>query len=210
MRKLNRRHFIQGTGAGLLLSPFVSLLGDRPKAQAATAKQAKRLLLFCTMGTNPDIWTPTSVSGENAFTFSASTQPLAAIKNSLVLVEGCPSLNPSNGHGAPDGLTGLGYDKVGSTGMISIDQFIADHLVVSGIKRPIPSLLLGAKTTSDGGGKTMFLRGNNLTTIASPLSAFNTVFGGALPANVSAGSLLKRRKSILDLLGREIGEIRCT
>ena len=207
-RRFDRRRFIRGSGAGLLLSPFASLLGDRPQAQGATTKQAKRLLLFCTMGTNPDIWTPPSVMGESQFTFNGSTQPLAAIKDGLVLIEGCPSLNPSNGHGAPDGLSGLGYDKIGSSSMISIDQFVADRLVAAGVNRPIPSLLLGAKTNSDGGGKTMFLRGNNLGTIASPLSAFNTVFGGALPMNVSASSLLRRRKSTLDLLRREIGEVR--
>jgi Protein of unknown function (DUF1552) len=203
----SRRQLVAGGAAGLLLSPFVSLLRGR-RARADTARQAKRVLLFCTMGTNPDIWTPSGVVSDTQFTLAPSTQPLAAIQSGLVMVEGCPSLNPGNGHGAPDGLTGLGYDKLGSAGMISVDQFIADKLIAAGVQRPIPSLLLGAQSTSNSGGKTMFLRaGNNLSTIASPLSAFNTVFGGALPAGMPVGTLLKRRKSVLDLLGREITEL---
>ena len=70
---LNRRKFVGSAAAGLLLAPFVSLL-ERRSARAAN-KQAKRLLLFCTMGTNPDIWSPTGVTAQNAFTFSACTAP---------------------------------------------------------------------------------------------------------------------------------------
>ena len=45
--------------------------------------------------------------------------------------------------------------------------------------------------------------GNNLPTIGSPLSAFTTVFGGAVPTGVSLSGLVKRRKSILDLVSAE-------
>src|SRR5262249_22960608 len=81
----SRRRFAPSVGAGLLLSPFLSTLrrGGCSSADAAPAKQAKRLLLFCTMGTSPDLWTPTNVTGESSFGFTASTQPLAAIKDSI-------------------------------------------------------------------------------------------------------------------------------
>ncbi|MEI9954358.1 MAG: hypothetical protein WDO74_36670 [Pseudomonadota bacterium] len=36
------------------------------------------------------------------------TQPLSAIKDSVLLVEGCPAGNPGDGHGSPAGLTGQG------------------------------------------------------------------------------------------------------
>jgi len=91
--------------------------------------------------------------------------------------------------------------------MISVDQFVSDRLVAAGVNRPIPTLLLGANTIS-GVGKNMFLRGNNLPTIASPLSAYNAVFGGVMPSSGPAPSaLLRRRKSILDLLKGEIAEL---
>ena len=57
MRRLSRRQFAGSVGAGLLLAPFINIATGR-KAQAAT-KQAKRILLFCSMGTKPSLWTPT-------------------------------------------------------------------------------------------------------------------------------------------------------
>jgi hypothetical protein len=210
MRMLNRRQFAGGVGAGLLLTPFVSML-NRRKVGAASTKQAKRLLLFCTMGTKPALWSPTAVTGESAFTFSPITAPLAAYKDSLVLLEGLPTANPFNGHGAPDGITGMGNDYggyyYGGKVFRSLDQFVADGLVKAGVNRPIPSLLLGAETSVPG-GVTMFYRGTNLLPIASPSSAYNTVFGNVVPTGTTPDTLLLRRKSILDLAMREITTIR--
>jgi hypothetical protein len=201
MQRFSRRQLLASAGAGLLFAPFFDLTLRR-EAHAAAAP-VKRLLLFCTMGTYPSAWTPT-VSGENISAWSAMTQPLDAIKGNVVLVEGMPSGNPNDGHGAPDGLTGLGY---GGQLKISVDQFVANQLAASGINRPIASLLLGGATNANG-GTTMFYGGasnggNMLPTIGSPLSAFTTVFGGALPTGTSADSLLARRKSILDLVTAE-------
>jgi len=208
---MTRRQLAGGVGAGLLLAPFVNLATRRPTAEAAT-KQSKRVLLFCTMGTNPSMWTPT-VSGESITTWSAMTQPLSAVKDSIVLVEGMPSGNPNNGHGASDSLTGQGFGYYGPGVIkISVDQFIANKLVASGVNRPISNLLLGANT-SDNGGLSQFYggaTGGNLPTIGSPLSAFNTVFGGALPTGTSASALLARRQSILDLCSKQATALKST
>ena len=203
MRRLSRRQFAGSVGAGLLLAPFINVATER-KAHAAV-KQAKRILIFCSMGTKPSLWTPTGISGETINTFSAMTKPLEAVKANIVLVEGMPSGNPNNGHGASDSLTGQGFGYYGQGVIkISVDQFIAKKATgASG--RPIASLLLGANT-SDNAGISQFYggaNGGNLPTIGSPLSAFNTVFGGMLPTGTSASALLARRKSILDLIKGE-------
>ena len=59
------------------------------------------------------------------------------------------------------------------------------------------------------GGMSMFYRTRTCSTIASPLSAYNTVFGGADAARRACrpSALLKRRKSILDVIRGEIGEL---
>jgi hypothetical protein len=209
MRKFSRRQLLGSAGAGLLLGPFLNQTMQR-EAQAA-ASPVKRLLLFCTMGTYPQAWTPT-VSGENISAWSAMTQPLDAIKGNVVLVEGMPSGNPSDGHGAPDGITGMGYGYYNGQLKISVDQFVANQLVASGVNRPIASLLLGGGTNLNG-GTTMFYGGssnggNMLSTIGSPLSAYTTVFGGALPMGQSADGLLARRKSILDLVKAEVTSVK--
>jgi len=215
MYKLSRRQLNISAGAGLLLAPFVAMLKEG-STRAATTKQAKRLLVFCTMGTKPDSWTPT-VSGESISTWSAMTQPLSAIKDNVVLVEGCPAGNPGDGHGSPAGLTGQGngYYAVNNVQQlaISVDQFVADALKKSGVNRPLSSLVLGADTAS--GVTLSFRAGKVVAPIASPASAFSTAFGavgtgtstptGGTPTTPDAA--LTRRQSILSLVSGEIKDV---
>ena len=218
MYKLSRRQLTVSAGAGILLAPFISML-RAGNTSAATTKQAKRLIVFCTMGTKPDSWTPT-VAGEAISAWSAMTQPLSAIKDNVVLVEGCPAGNPGDGHGSPEGLTGQGngYYAVNNVQQlaISVDQFVADALKKSGINRPLSSLVLGADTA---GGVTLSYRaGKAVAPIASPASAFSTAFGavstggsttpptgGTTPTPDAA---LARRKRVLDLVSGEIKTVR--
>jgi hypothetical protein len=217
MYKLSRRQLTIGAGAGILLSPFISMLREG-STRAATGKQAKRLLVFCSMGTKPDSWTPTQISGETIGTWSAMTQPLSAIKDNVLLVEGCPAGNPGDGHGSPAGLTGQGngYYAVNNVQQlaISVDQFVADKLVKSGVKRPLASLVLGSDTAT---GVTLSYRGGKaVAPIASPASAFATAFGGVSTGGgtMTGGTMTspdlanKRRQSILDLVSKEITDVR--
>ena len=209
-----RRQFIGSVGAGLLLAPFIDLAFER-KARAAST-QSRRLLIFCTMGTYPPLWTPT-VSGEAITAWSAMTQPLSAVADNLVLVEGMPSGNPNDNHGSSDSLTGQGYSYYAVNNVpvtkTSVDQFVAQRLITQGINRPIASLLLGANCNENGGLSQFYggANGLNLPTIGSPLSAYNTVFGAAMPAGASsAQALLQRRKSILDTMTAEISGLQTT
>ncbi len=108
------------------------------------------------------------------------TQPLSAIKDNVLLVEGCPAGNPGDGHGSPAGLTGQGngYYAVNNVQQlaISVDQFVADKLKKAGVNRPIASLVLGSDTA---GGVTY------------PIAA----------ARPSLRSLRRRRLSALRLAG---------
>lgn len=205
-----RRQFVGSVGAGLLLAPFINI-GLERKARAGS-KQAKRLLVFCTMGTYPSLWTPKTSNG-TVTSWSAMTQPLSAIAGNVILVEGMPSGNPNDGHGASDSLTGQGFGYYGQGVIkISVDQFVANKLAASGINRPIGSLLLGANCNENGGLSQFYggTNGGNLPTIGSPLSAFNTVFGSALPNGTSASALLARRMSILDTISAEIKSLEST
>ena len=82
MRGLSRRQFTTSVGAGLLLSPFLSTLRRGRADAAAPAKQAKRVLLFCTMGTFPDLWTPTAVTPPTA---APASMPLSGSYTRTVL-----------------------------------------------------------------------------------------------------------------------------
>jgi hypothetical protein len=207
MRALSRRTWLKTLAAGTALAPFLDFASPTP-AHAALTGPAKRVVLFCTMATTPSIWTPKSVTAENAFELADSTAPLEAIRRHLVMIEGLPSGNPGDNHGSPDALTGLGFAASGRPDLISVDQFIADQLVAAGVEASVPSLLLGADATASG-GKTMFNRGNNLPTISSPLSAFKAVFGNAMTAGAPPTELLlRRRKSTLDLVAGQLQTLR--
>lgn len=205
MRSQSRRCFLKGVGASvgasLLFAPFYESIAN------AAPKKMKRLLVFFTMGTDPSIWKPTSVSGETP-TFSEATSPLAEIKEHIVMLDGLPSGSPSNNHGSADGLTGMGYYSNGPYGLISVDQFIAEKLKSTWPKGMIPVLLLGAKDPT--AGKTGFYNRDNLVPIDSPISAFKTVFGNAVPTppgtdnTAAVEAMLRRRKSVLDNLKSEI------
>ena len=215
MYQLSRRQLTVSAGAGILLAPFISMLREGP-SRAATTKTAKRLLVFCTMGTKPDVWKP-QTNGESIGTWSAMTQPLSAIKDNVVLVEGCPGTNPGDGHGSPAGLTGQGngYYAVNNVQQlaVSVDQFVADKLVKAGIKRPLSSLVLGADTAT---GVTLSFRGGKVVApIASPASAFSTAFGAVGSGGTTGGgttttvdAAVKRRQSILNLVKGEINDVK--
>lgn len=199
MPSIFRRRLVTSALASLVLAPFLSL--QQREAHAASGK-AKRLLIFYTMGTHPDMWRPTNVQGESSFDFSDMTSPLAAVREHLVLVDGLVSGVPGDNHGSPAGLTGLSWSSKGKSDLISVDQYVGDQLAAAGMKRPLSTLLLGARTF-EGGGISAFHRTNNLPTISSPLAAFTTVFGNQASPEQMA-NLLKRRKSVLDLIRGEV------
>jgi hypothetical protein len=195
MRSVSRRQFAQALGAGLLMAPFLSW---PRRAHAQQAKTAKRVLLFCTMGTNPAIWTPRNPPGD---IFNVATDPLKAIAGDIILVDGLMSSDPSENHGSPEALTGKGFADSNHT---SLDQFLAAGL---GAHDTIPALLLGANTNASGGRTMFYSGGRNLPTINSPIEAFNTIFSGVAGGGGAAAAQLMRKKSILDLVSGELNSL---
>ena len=204
----SRRQFVGSVGAGLLLAPFINM-GLRPQgAGGEPPVQAPAGLLL-----DGDLPAALDADGLGRVDheWSAMTQPLSAVADNVVLVEGMPSGNPNDGHGASDSLTGQGFGYYGQGVIkISVDQFVATDR--RGMGRPISSLLLGANCNENGGMSQFYggTNGGNLPTISSPLSAFNTVFGTALPTGTSASALLTRRQNILDTVTSEITSLEIT
>jgi hypothetical protein len=195
MKSVSRRQFAKALGAGLLMAPFFSL---ERRARAQQAKMAKRVLLFCTMGTNPAIWTPRNPPND---IFNVATDPLKTIAGDIVLVDGLMTSDPTESHGSPEALTGKGYSSSDQT---SIDQFLAAGV---GAHDTIPALLLGANTNASGGRTMFYSGGRNLPTINSPIDAFNTIFSGVGGGGNAAAAQIKRKKSILDLVNGELNTL---
>ena len=66
------------------------------------------------------------MSGDNITTFSPSTQPLAAIRDNVVLIEGLSSGSPAKVTAARRDRRRSGYQYTSMA--TSVDQFIADKL----------------------------------------------------------------------------------
>jgi hypothetical protein len=200
-RTLTRRTLGRSAGAGLLLAPFYNLL--RPR-RAAAATGVKRIFIFHSQPCDTGTWNPSGVTGESSFTLPAMLDALNEVKEHIVLVDGLAPKQPGDNHYSPHALTGVGREGRPDKGNISIEQFIGDALEKRPDKRPIKTLLLGTGAKSEA----VFYRNSmRLQTIASPLSAYNTVFSGGVNAGLSPSALLQQRKSVLDVVKEDVGEL---
>ncbi|UJR78172.1 DUF1552 domain-containing protein [Sandaracinus amylolyticus] len=202
MSRIARRTFAKHVGLAALLSPFLASLSDR-SASAQVTGRAKYLCLFVTPGTSSRDWTPAAGSSETRIAFTPMNEPLSVIKDSLVIVEGLDSFGTAGTHGSPGGLCAKGYSDFGH---VSIEQFVSDRLAESGERTSIPNLVLGGHPGQMR--STFFRSGMALAPIASPVAAFDTIFAGATtPPATMPSDLLRRRRSVLDVLRGEIGAL---
>ena len=201
--KLSRRTLTKSAGASLLMAPFYNLLRPRP-ARAANLGGPKRVLIFHNEPCDTRQWMPKNVVSETSFGLPDMLQGLTPILPNVVLLDGLAPKQPGDNHFSPHALTGVGREGRADKGIISIEQYIGDQLEKTPNKRPIKNLILGASA----GSEAVFYRNNaRLTTIASPMSAYNTVFSGATTPGTAPSALLQRRKSILDVVKQDVGEL---
>jgi hypothetical protein len=200
--KFSRRTLTKSAGASLLMAPFYNLLAPRPaRAQSGTPK---RVLIFHNQPCDTKQWMPLNVSGEN-FTLPEMMQGLKPILPNVVIVDGLAPKQPGDNHFSPHAVTGVGREGRSDKAIISIEQWIGDQLEKTPDKRPIKNLILGASA----GSESVFYRNNaRLSTIASPMSAYNTVFSGAAPMmGAGPSKLLEQRKSILDVVKQDVSDL---
>jgi hypothetical protein len=214
MRNWNRREFTRNVGMLTLFSPFISLLDPSVARAQASTGPAKYLLIITSNGTDPGVWNPAG-SSPNSITFSSMTEPLAAIRNDVILLNQFDSRGTAGSHGAVGGLTGSTW---GAGNLISLDFFVAEDLRRRGILTQVPSLHLGGVNGQPGIG----FRNNALQAPQFSLSeAFRSIFDGTAPppvvdvpgAPVATGPSeqeirLLRRKSILDRVTGEVNQLR--
>jgi hypothetical protein len=202
MPSMKRRDFMRSAGLVTLFAPFIDLLGPK-SVKAAGTGGFDNLLVFFSQGTDVAQWTPKG-SSDMSISFSKMTEPLAPIKSNLILVEKLNGNGTTASHGAPGGLCGMGY---GAPIQISVEQWISDRLP----QMPIKNLLLGSVSTEQ---QTTFYRdGRAISPIYSVTAAHQAIFNGftpmagGTPAPTEADPKLARRKSALDLIKNELGQL---
>jgi hypothetical protein len=211
MRNWNRREFTRNVGMLTLFSPFIGML-EPSLAKAQTAGRAKYLLIITSNGTDPGIWQPQG--GGGGITFPQALEPLAAIRNDVILLNQFDSKGTAGNHGAPGAISAANYSQTES-----LDFFVANDLRSRGILTQVPSLHLGGVKGQQG----VSFRNNGLQTPQFDVSeAFRTIFDGTAPAPAptpttpdepaptgpSATTIrLLRRQSVLDAVKADISQL---
>lgn len=146
--RINRRTVLRGAGATLAL-PWLEVMARAESSTSDLALDAPPLrtaFLFMPNGVRPAHWTPKSTG--NSYALSPMLQPVAKVRDDLILLENLwnEQTDGRNGHWAkvPAFLSGgyvvrtAGRDL--DTGGTSIDQVMANRI---GHATPLPSLELG-------------------------------------------------------------------
>ena len=145
---MDRRTFLRGAGAALGL-PFLPSL-----ARAADPKPPMRMaLMYFPNGVWEKSWVPEKTGADYALPFSL--EPLAPVKNDVLVLSGLDKPNSRNGDGhyakTANFLTGMKVrqttGKELSVGGISVDQYCAEKI---GHLTPLPSLELAVDPVISG------------------------------------------------------------
>jgi hypothetical protein len=224
-RILDRRTVLRGLGCGVSLPFLEAMLPSRAVAAAlAETRPVRMACLFFANGAIMDKWRPT---GEGAdFQFSPTLEPLADLKNNLLILEGLTQHHArANGDGPGDHarnasayLTGAQPRKTSGADISvgqSIDQAVAERI---GSQTRLPSLELGVDRGRNAGncdsGYSCAYSSNiswkSATTPsakeANPRSAFERIFGN--PEQAADNERRRRnRASILDFVGEDTKRI---
>ena len=203
--RFNRRTWLKGLGASAALTPFVPL----PESRAAEGAPLRLLLLFTGNGVVRDRFTPSGT--EDDWSLSETLEPLAAVKEHVVVFDGFKYNKGGAFHGHPAGpssfAAGCGlasggpfYDGTVGWGLgQTIDQKYADSL--PGL--PFHSLQLRAGyayhptiwNVLSYAGTEQPLGGEY-----DPTKLFDYLFSDAVGGVAELEALRARRKSVLDVV----------
>lgn len=206
---IHRRQFLAGAGASLVMAPFASLLRPRP-ARAGNPKVADRLILFFSPnGTVHRFWRPTGGGAQFGFAPGTILEALAPHIKDLIVCDGIDFIGVDNHEpGMANMLTGGGTAQSVGGGM-SVDQYVASQI---GQGTRFPSLEFGVQTSAWGGNRQTRMSysgpGVYVTPEDNPVAAWKRLFGGLAMQGGGVDKVLARRKSILDLVRSEIGDLK--
>lgn len=127
--RLNRRHFLRGTGVAMGLPLLEAMLPDK----AYAASPARMIGYFCPNGMHMSSWTPKS-TGTN-YTLSETLKPLEGVKSDLLVLSKMQNNVKKAGGGdhatgTASFLTNRSINKSGSNirNGVSVDQFYAQKI----------------------------------------------------------------------------------
>ncbi|MEL6342908.1 MAG: DUF1552 domain-containing protein [Myxococcota bacterium] len=200
----SRRDFLKYAGQSAVLAPFWRMLSRPAYADTGTAKNL--IIFHSPNGTIHDFWRP--VGGETGFTFPSGgiLEPLAAMKDRLVIIDGLDLHNATNHEGGMAAM--LTNNGGGVTDGMSVDQYVA-QAIGGGMK--FASLEMGALTGLWGGGRQTRMSygpgGSLVSPDDDPRNVFTRMYGDLAGDAAEVEQMLARRMSVLDLIRDEIDDL---
>lgn len=199
---MKRRTLLKCLGGLGLAAPFVGSLLSREVLADNHDAPLRFVLLFTGNGQLPEHWLPPS-GGESDFTLSPVLEPLAAVRERLLLLRGFAS-GSSHSVGVSESLTGrpsTSGDGI-ATGGPSIDQFFADRWHG---EAPLHSLDLGVIPANESHDQICYSAGGlPIPAMGQSLGAFERVF--AVTNEDPAVALARRAQkgSVLDVIASDL------
>lgn len=200
-----RRAFLRGAGLGAFALPFVRLASGH-----AAPANARRLVVFATPnGTVMEEFFP------DANGYRRILKPLEPMKAKLLVMRGIDRMSalkaPVPANHDPDNPNMLTARQSrgggpGQMGGISIDQHIANAI---GAQTKFASLQLGVNVGSYCGVIVARGVGQGVFPENSPYRAYQRMFKDVVADPAELDRLRRDRKSMMDLLRAEVGDLRC-
>ena len=205
--KINRRHFIRGTGALIALPALESIGFRRFASAAATAPLGppKRMVFFgMGFGVTKETWFPDVSQTGADYALPQGLSPLARHKADFTVVQGCSNKFSNEAHwGSTYWLTGANRYSVPGQSMansVSADQVAAQHL---GRDTRFSSIQLNSSDgSSSGHGPGLSLawdqNGKPVAGFNDPVQVFHKLFSpDDLPLEQRQAAIAENR-SVLD------------
>jgi len=210
--KINRRHFLRGTGALIALPALESIGFRRFASAAATAPLGppKRMVFFgMGFGVTKETWFPDVSQTGADYALSQGLSPLARHKDDFTVVQGCSNKFSNEAHwGSTYWLTGANRYSVPGQSMansVSADQVAAQHL---GCDTRFSSIQLNSSDgSSSGHGPGLSLawdqNGKPVAGFNDPVQVFHKLFSpDDLPLEQRQAAIAENR-SVLDAIHSE-------
>jgi hypothetical protein len=219
--KYSRRRVLSRLGMGAALLPT---LNARRSAWGATVFPKRLVIMSSPNGVIPDaFWPRPTADGSLDIDPNGLCASLIPHKDDLIFVGGLalnsfhddPHGKSNNGHGAwthlLTGVTGPTVFEMNGNrcvgGTRSLDQVIGDAIVKKSPKVPFHALTLGVRThkgTLHQNRMVWQSRGVPVTPNDDPYDIYNRIVPNANKTGTDITALVRRKKSVLDYVGREL------
>lgn len=209
MPGLPRRSLLRGLGIGLVAAPFVNLLTS-PRTRAEGGPVGRRLIVFFSPnGTVPQHWAPSGTETDFTFPEGSILEPLTAVQDKLIVVEGLDFFGADNHEGGMMAMLTASGTQGDESGGASLDQYVAGK--IGGASR-FASLEFGVQTSAWGAGAQTRMSysapGMWVSPDDDPLHVHGRLFADFVGGDAALEALRARRQRVVDLLVDEATALR--